>query len=297
MGNCTDCCDNTNGKSDIEIPYFKVCVLHDEGFMQIDENIYKQGIHKSDSNGTTDSNLNNDGIKPGQFCVEAPLDNQRVLLSVWTQYFFRSASPKWYDKPSYIKEQRSFMQKIDFLVICLSMDNENLFDCLDQDFVRCLSFALDEHVNEQEDFMTPIFLLGVKNDSDDYKINDDDFMNMAKRNDWGFGFCKNKETRDEEIKTFATIVKQIGVHPQLSLAKTPGEIVFSDSNSENNASIEQNTESNIFKKKSSINVGSKKGYISKKSNGSLIFGDTKHEVKLQKKSSRTDKYLSFHDDI
>ena len=119
-------------------------------------------------------------------------------------------------------------------------------------------------------------------------------MELAKNNDWGFGVFKNKQERDEEIKTFATIVTQIGIHPQLSASRNAGEIVFSDnSSSDINHSIEDKADIQMFKKAAEVNVGSKKSF-QQESKGSLIFGDSKHEIKLQKRATKVDKYLSFH---
>ena len=178
-------------------------------------------------------------------------------------------------------------------MINISVENSTFFEYFDEDFERYLAQALDEGENTLDNFITPIFLLGLKTDSKQSQNNENDFMDLAKRNDWGFGFCTNKEERDEEIKTFATIVRQIGIYPQLSASRNPGEIIFSDSESDNYASIDDNP---VFRKANTINVGSKKPNSNFESNGSLIFGDSKHEIKLQKKTSRTDKYLSFHDE-
>ena len=176
------------------------------------------------------------------------------------------------------------------------MENSKLLEYFDEDFEKCLAQALDEGTNTLDSFSTPIFLLGLKTDSKQSQNNENDFMDLAKRNDWGFGFCKNRQERDEEIKTFATIVTQIGIHPQLSASRHLGEVIFSDnSESDPNASIDDKTDNIVFKKHESINVGSK-NTLQQESKGSLIFGDSKHEIKLQKKTTKTDKYLSFHGD-
>ena len=38
------------------------------------------------------------------YILEVPVQTERVLLSVWTQYFFKEQNPKWYNNSNIIKE-------------------------------------------------------------------------------------------------------------------------------------------------------------------------------------------------
>jgi len=78
--------------------------------------------------------------------------------------------------------------------------------------------------------LLPIFLLGFFS-QDDGRVYQQELMECAKQNEWGFGFCKSIEERDEELKNFATITKQIGINPQSGPPSIHGEMVMSSENS------------------------------------------------------------------
>ena len=91
MGNCTEiCCDNKPENKPSQVPYFKVCVLHDESFQKTDE---KKDNEKNDNRESAP-----------HYILEVPVQTERVLLSVWTQYFFKDQNPKWYNNSNIIKE-------------------------------------------------------------------------------------------------------------------------------------------------------------------------------------------------
>ena len=267
MGNCSECCTLANPTGSA-LPFYKVCLLHNG------QDAMNKPSTATLKNSNEISNQNYPTLAPQmsdfqQFSLDAKIGIEKILLSVWAKSFKAENWPGAYNS----HEPTVFYNKVDFVVVCLAMEDPHALEKLRPEFLDKLH-ELRHHDPEHSDFEVPVFLLGTNFDGKKV-LDEKDITDWAKANNWGFGFCSNLEERNEEIKLLAKITKEIGIGPQNT-----------DPNGQVGELILGSDDESFF----SLN---NKGPRPRIATSNSIFDDTDLDKKFKKTGHKSDKMMSF----
>lgn len=267
MGNCSECCTLANPGGSA-LPFYKVCLLHNGQ----DPMNKLTTVIKGNSPDISNQNYPNPGSQMSdfqQFSLDAKIGIEKILLSVWAKSFQNENWPG----STETRGPTAFYNKVDFVVVCLAMEDPHALEKLRPGFLDKLH-ELRHHDPEHSDFEVPVFLLGT-NFHGKKVLDEKDITDWAKANNWGFGFCSSLEERNEEIQLLAKITKEIGIGPQNTDPNGQmGELII-ESESESIHSMEN------------------RGARPRLATSNSIFDDTDLDKKFKKTNTKSDKMMSF----